>query len=47
MDTDFADEELAKQMSVDVQIIVHLATKWLWNQGRTDASYIRVTLKQG
>ena len=27
MDTDLADEELAKQMSVEVQIIMHLATK--------------------
>ena len=27
METDLADEELAKQMSVKVQIIMHLATK--------------------
>ena len=27
METDLADEELAKQMSVEVQIIMHLATK--------------------
>ena len=27
METDLADEELAKQMSVEVQIIIHLATK--------------------
>ena len=27
MDTDLADEELAKEMSVDVQITMHLATK--------------------
>ena len=26
METDLADEELAKQMSVEVQIIMHLAT---------------------
>ena len=26
-ETDLADEELAKQMSVEVQIIMHLATK--------------------
>ena len=46
MDTDLADEELAKQMSVEVQIIMHLATKWLWNQVRTDTCYVRVTLKR-
>ena len=46
MDTDLADE-LAKEMSVDVHLIMHLATKWLWNQVRTDTCYIRVTLKQG
>ena len=45
IDTDLADEELAKQMSVDVQIIMHLATKWPWNQVRTDTCYVRVTLK--
>ena len=27
MDTDLADEELAKQMSMEVHIIIHLATK--------------------
>ena len=47
MDTDLADEELAKEMSVEVQIIMHLATKWLWNQVRTDTCYGRVTLKRG
>ena len=46
METDLADEELAKQMSVEVQIIMHLATKWLWNQVRTDTCYVRVTLKR-
>ena len=46
MDTDLADEELAKQMSVDVQIIMHLVTKWPWNQVRTDTCYVRVTLKR-
>ena len=47
MDTDLADDELAKQMTVDVQIIMNLATKWLWNQVRTDTSYVRVSLKRG
>ena len=46
MDTGLADE-LAKQMSVEVQIIMHLATKWLWNQVRTDTCYVHVTLKRG
>ena len=46
MDTDLADEELAKQMSVVVQIIMHLPTKWPWNQVRTDTCYVRVTLKR-
>ena len=46
MDTDLADEELAKQMSVEVQIIMQLATKWPWNQVRTDTCYVRVTLKR-
>ena len=47
MDTDLADEELSKQMSVEVQIIMHLATKWVWNQVRTDTCYVRVILKRG
>ena len=47
VDTDLADEELVKQMSVEVQIIMHLATKWMWNQVRTDTCYVRVTLKRG
>ena len=46
MDTDLADEELAKQMSVEVKIIMHLATKWPWSQVRTDTCYVRVTLKR-
>ena len=46
MDTDLDDEELAKQMSVEVQIIMHLATKWPWNQMKTDTCYVRVTLKR-
>ena len=45
MDTDLADEELTKKLSVEVQIIMHLATKWLWSQVRTDTCYVRVTLK--
>ena len=47
MDTDISDEELAKQMSVEVQIIKHLATKWQWNQARTETCYVHVTLKRG
>ena len=46
MDTDLADEELAKQMIVEVQIIMYLATKWKWNQVRTDTCYVRVTLNR-
>ena len=41
METDLADEELAKQMSVKVQIIMHLATKWPCNQVRTDVLWSR------
>ena len=47
MDTDLADDELAKQMSVEVQIIMHLATKWPWNQVKTDTCYVCITLKRG
>ena len=47
MDTDLADEILSKHMSVEVQITMHLTTKWPWNQVRTDTCYVRVTLKRG